>query len=227
MKEKEKKEAQKRVKSFIEEKLETEGIENLSKVLEEAKNLYFDLIKPYVKDVEQSWKPFKGNIIEDIILKAIEKSIENVGFKVIKGSKLEKSNKLTKCLSKLKRLLCINYGEFGLHMPDCDLIIYTKDCKPLAIISSKATLRERVTQTAYWSIKLKMDKITKDIKILFITLDEDGDLAIKKPAKKGRAIAEIDIDRTYVIGKDNLEESEKVKKFESFHEDLKRLFKGV
>ena len=41
--------------------------------------------------------------------------------------------------------------------------------------------------------------VTKDIKVLFITLDEDETLSIKKPAKKGRAIAEIDTDGCYIL----------------------------
>ncbi|MCX7997984.1 MAG: BsaWI family type II restriction enzyme [Leptospiraceae bacterium] len=42
------------------------------------------------------------------------------------------------------------------------------------MISSKVTLRERIAQTAYWKLKLSSDKVTKHIKVCFITLDEDG-----------------------------------------------------
>jgi hypothetical protein len=60
-------------------------------------------------------------------------------------------------------------------------IIYDpKSCKAVAIISSKATLRERVAQVGYWYLKIKGSPITKNI--------EDGDLVIKKPTKKSRAI---------------------------------------
>jgi len=223
-----KKEAQEKVRRFIKERLNQENIENLSEILKEAREMYFQLVSPYVKDVEQSWKPFKGSIIEDIILEVIEKSIKKLGLDIIKGSKLERSKNLPECLSRLKRSLCVDYGEFGMHLPDCDLVIYDKrdDCRPLAIISSKATLRERVAQTAYWSIKLKMDGVTKSIKVIFITLDEDGDLVYKSPAKKGRAIAEIDIDRTYVIGEENIQESEKVRRFERFPQEIQTFLQG-
>jgi type II restriction enzyme len=60
------------------------------------------------------------------------------------------------------------------------LIYDPKSCKAVAIISSKATLRERVAQVE--------SPVTKNIKVFFITLDEDGDLVIKKPTKKSRAI---------------------------------------
>ena len=37
-------------------------------------------------------------------------------------------------------------------------------------------------------MKIKGSPVTKNIKVFFITLDEDGDLVIKKPTKKSRAI---------------------------------------
>lgn len=91
------------------------------------------------------------------------------------------------------------------------------------MISSKVTLRERIAQTGYWKIKLGSDEITKHIKVFFITPDEDGTLTMRNPAKKGRAIVEIDTDGGYVMTEKSLEESSKVKKFERFIEDLKQL----
>ncbi|MCX7943122.1 MAG: BsaWI family type II restriction enzyme [Deltaproteobacteria bacterium] len=58
------------------------------------------------------------------------------------------------------------------------------------VISIKVTLRERIALTGYWKMKLTQDPITRNIKVLFITLDEDGTLSIKRPAKKCRAMAE-------------------------------------
>ena len=43
--------------------------------------------------------------------------------------------------------------------------------------------------------------------------------------EKGRAIVEIDLDGTYVLTEADLEESDKVKLFEHFIEDFKRLIK--
>ena len=118
----------------------------------------------------------------------------------------------------------IDYGELGAYMPDVDLIIYHPFfCKIIAVISSKVTLRERIAQTGYWKIKLGSDEVTKHIKVFFITPDEDGTLTIKNPAKKGRAIVEMDTDGGYVMTEKNLEESSKVKKFDRFIDDLKRL----
>jgi type II restriction enzyme len=123
--------------------------------------------------------------------------------------------------------LAINYGEFGLHLPDVDIIIYNpKNYRVLAVISSKVTLRERIAQTGYWKLKLLKDESTKHIKVFFITPDEDGTLKYKSPTKKGRAILEVDLDGSYILTKEDIEESSKVKLSEHFIEDLKGLVKN-
>ncbi len=118
----------------------------------------------------------------------------------------------------------INYGEWGLHLPDADIIIYDpKSLKVIAILSSKSTLRERIAETGYWKIKISQDPVTKNIKVFFVTPDEDGTLTIKDPPKKGRAIVEVDTDGSYVMSETKVQESDKVKMFDSFISDLKKL----
>ena len=90
-------------------------------------------------------------------------------------------------------------------------------------ISSKVTLRERIAQTGYWKIKLASAETTKHIKVYFVTPDEDGTLTIRKPAKKGRAIVEADTDGSYVLSETDIEASSKVKMFDKFIDDLKKL----
>jgi len=105
-----------------------------------------------------------------------------------------------------------------------DLVIYNpQDCKVLAVLSSKSTLRERIAQTGYWNLKIKNDALTKHVKVFFLTPDEDGTLTTKNPAKKGRAIVEVDTDGSYVLSETKIEESDKVKMFDKFIEDLKKL----
>jgi type II restriction enzyme len=159
----------------------------------------------------------------------IKDEVENLGLKVVDGNTLERTNSanLPRELNQVKRNLLIDYGEFGAHLPDLDIVIYNpKTLKVIAGISSKVTLRERIAQTGYWKIKLSRDPVTKDIKVFFITPDEDGTLRYKKPAKKGRAIVEIDTDGSYVMSEIEVEESKKVKMFDKFIEDLKNLIKN-
>jgi len=87
-----------------------------------------------------------------------------------------------------------------MHLPDVDLIIFDpSDGYVFALVSIKLTLRERITQTGYWKLKLSAAPVTRDIKVYFITPDEDGTMTVKKPAKKGRAIVETDTDGGYVM----------------------------
>ena len=95
-------------------------------------------------------------------------------------------------------------------------------CKVLAVISSKVTLRERIAQTGYWKLKLLSDETTRHIKVYLISPDEDGTLTKDyNPPKKAKAIIETDLDGSYILTEAELGESEKVKPFRYFIEDLK------
>jgi len=203
-----------------------EAYRHISNVLKEAKEQHG---KDFTgDDHEQSWRAFKGKNLEKLIEYIITDEVHALNLQVVNGNSLERTNgsNLSKELSVVKRNLTIDYGEFGLHLPDVDLIIYDpKTSKVVAVLSSKVTLRERIAQTGYWKIKLASDKATKHIKVYFVTPDEDGTLTIKKPTKKGRAIVEIDTDGSYVLSETNIEESDKVKMFDKFIDDLKKLLK--
>jgi type II restriction enzyme len=213
-------------------KFGTEAFKYISELLREAKEIHKkDWLKSPtpMKDHEQSWKGFKGKNLEKLIIHIIKDEVENMGLKIAKGDILErtKPENLSEELSKVKRAVSVNYGKFGLHLPDADVIIYNpKRFKIVAILSSKSTLRERVAQTGYWKIKLLRDPVTKDIKAFFLTPDEDGTLTYRKPTQKGRAIAEVDTDGTYVMSETIIEESKKVKMFDKFIKDLRSLVKN-
>ena len=208
-----------------------EAYRHISELLDEAKELHKKdwLRKPTPnKDHEQSWRAFKGKNLEKLVVYIIKDEVESLGLEIVEGSKLERtgSNSLSFELSSVKRNLLIDYGEFGSHLPDVDIIIYNpKTFKIIAVISSKVTLRERIAQTGYWKIKLSKDKVTEHIKVFFVTPDEDGTLTSKKPVKKGRAIVETDTDGSYVMSERTVEESPKVKMFDKFMEDLKNIMK--
>ena len=120
----------------------------------------------------------------------------------------------------------IDFGKFGYHLPDVDIVIYKPhDQKIIAVLSSKVTLRERIAQSGYWKLKLLSQKLTKHIKVYFITPDEDGTLIKKHPSKKGRAIVEVDLDGSYVLSEKEIEKSSKVKTFNEFIDDLKMILR--
>ncbi|HOV92616.1 MAG TPA: BsaWI family type II restriction enzyme [Candidatus Kapabacteria bacterium] len=208
------------------EKYGKEAYRHISNLLREAKaqhKLDFNGM-----DHEQSWRAFKGKNLEKLIEYIITDEVKSLGLEVVNGNLLErtKGENLSKELSLVKRNLLIDYGEFGSHLPDVDIIIYDPTTsKVVAVLSSKVTLRERIAQTGYWKIKLASDKVTQHIKVYFVTPDEDGTLTTKIPTKKGRAIVESDLDGSYVLSEVNIEESTKVKMFDKFIDDLKNLIK--
>ena len=201
---------------------------HISELLSEAKILHkkgWSKSPTPNKDHEQSWRAFKGKNLEKLILYMIEGGVHTLGLKVVDGNTLERSSqKLSEELSQVKRNLLVDYGEFGEHLPDVDIIIYDpSDCGVIAVVSSKVTLRERIAQTGYWKIKLSQDEVTRHVKVFFVTPDEDKTLNIRTPAKKGRAIVEIDTDGSYVMTEEDIEESDRVKSFDKFFIDLKNL----
>ena len=206
-----------------------DAFKHISELLREAKELHkkdWQKSPTPNKDHEQSWRAFKGKNLEKLVIHIIKDEVENLGLKIVEGNTLERknSNNLSEELNRVKRNLLIDYGEFGSHLPDVDIIIYEpKTREVIAVLSSKVTLRERIAQTGYWKIKLSQDKITKHIKVFFVTPDEDKTLSIRKPAKKGRAIVEVDTDGSYVMSEEEIQESNKVKKFDKFLIDLKKL----
>jgi type II restriction enzyme len=206
-----------------------EAYKHISELLIRAKEIHksdWDKHPTPKKDHEQSWKPFKGNALERLILYIIEDAVKSLGLKIVRGKKFEKTKpeNLPLELKRVKKNLSIDYGEFGFHLPDVDLVIYNpNDYEVLAVLSSKSTLRERIAQTGYWKIKIKNDELTKHIKVFFFTLDEDGEFIKKFPISKPRVIAEVDTDGSYVMTETRIEESNKVKLFDQFIDDLKKL----
>lgn len=220
----------KRLIAFYEEKkaqMQGDLTERLSELLNEYKEVHrrvWESSPSKGKDFEQSWKNIKGHGLEDLIVHIIEQEVGKLNLAITKGNKLgTKTTNLPNDLNKVKRHLSIDYGEHGMHLPDADLVIYEPTMsKVVAIISSKSTLRERIAQTGYWKQKLVADKLTKHIKVFFVTLDEDHDLAEEKLKSKPRAIVEVDVDGSYVLHS-QVKESAKVKKFKHLISDLRRL----
>ncbi len=203
------------------EKYGLSAYRHISKVLESLKETHKQDFKG--NDHEQSWRSFKGKNLEKLIEHVLKTELEKIGLAIENGSSLERRSEanLSVLSAKLKRQLLVDYGEYGYHFPDSDLIIYNPEtCKVIASVSVKTTLRERVAQTGYWNLKLKSQPTTKVIKVIFISPDEDNTLAQRKPAKKGRAIVEVDTDGTYVMSQTTIEESDKVKMFDKLIEDL-------
>ena len=174
-------------------------------------------------ELGSSWCVSRGDTFRERVLHMIAAPIESLGLKVVDSGKLEGS-KLMLQLDAVKRNVVIDYGEFGMQLPDADIVVYnSENSQVIAIISSKISVRESVAQTSYWKSKLLESENTTHIKVYLITPDRDKDLTRMDPAKESRVIAEIELDGTYVLTAEELEESDKVKLFEHFIEDFKQV----
>ncbi len=203
----------------------SETYRHISEILDDAKirhKKHFD--KDNKTDHEQSWRAFKGKNLEKLLIHILSKEVKELDLDLVQGHTLERAKGLSKVLDQVKRNLLVDYGELGMHLPDVDIVIYDPcDSYVLAAISIKVTLRERIAQTGYWKLKLSSSEVTKDIKVFFITPDEDGTLTVMKPTKKGRAIVEKDTDGSYVMSETPIQQSDRVKTFDRFITDLKAL----
>ena len=172
-----------------------------------------------------SWRASKGNTFRERILYMIASPLESLGLKVVKSGELEGS-KLIPQLDAVKRNVVIDYGEFGMQLPDTDIVVYNpKNSRIVAIISSRTSLREGILQIVYWKLKLLECEYTKHIKVYLIIPDTGKVLTRRNLKSKAETMAWIDLDATYVLTAGALAESDKVKLFEHFIEDFKRLLK--
>ena len=207
------------------------AFKHISAILSEAKEIHRKdfLENPTPKgDYEQSWKGVKGSALETLIDHVLKEEVNGLGLKIVAGKKFEKTKpeNLPVELQTVKKNLSIDFGEFGFHIPDVDLVIYNpKTFQVVAVLSSKSTLRERIAQSGYWNIKIKNYNLTKHIKVFFVSPDEDGNFSNGRNLGKSRAIVETDLDGAYVMTEQSVKESAKVKTFDKFIDDLKKLLK--
>ena len=202
-----------------------EAYKYIHDLLEKAQKLRYAYLAEHEpnKDKGQSWRSFIGNNFEKLLQHIITEAIESHEVKIINGSKL-KRQRLSPELDAIKENLTVNYEGFGGLLPDADIVVYNpEELRIIAVISSKTSLRERVVQTSYWKSKFLAREHSAHIKVYLITPDRDKDLTRIDPARKPRIIAETDLDGTYVLTTEELEESDKVKLFEHFIEDLKQV----
>lgn len=202
-----------------------DSYKHISDLLNEAKVIHReDFLKRKPNgDSEQSWRTTKGSSLEYLIQHIVADQVKALGLGIINGSILDKQSiKLSPELQEIKRNLVIDYGEFGMHLPDVDIVIYNpKNHKDIIAISIKSSLRDRIAQTGYWKLKLMQSDLTKHILVYFISLDEDGVLNPKNKYSKPRAIVEVDTDSCYILTQTDIRVSDNVKTFDKLIDDLK------
>jgi len=195
----------------------------VSKMFSEIKGSYKNEAIKRGKDPNMAWNSWSGHNLQKLITFIVKDFIQglNKNIGITSDDELSRKN-LNKELDKVRRNVEVFYDTHSV-VPDADIIIYNKnDCSVKMIISCKASLRERVAQAAYWKLKLKTSEITRNIKIVLVSTDNDKIFTYKdKDITKSRIIAEYELDGSYIFR--DIEESKKVKNFNQIFQDLKTL----
>ena len=196
-------------------------------IFDEIKEVYKERAAKIGKDANQSWNSWSGKNLEKLITHIIKDYIISIESRIDITSDNElRTTKLPYELDKVRRNVEIFYKKYSI-LPDADIIIYEKfSYEVIAILSCKASLRERVAQAAYWKIKLQSSKVTEKILYYLVSTDNDGDFTkIGEDIERNRIIVEEgEIDGAYIFRED-VPESEKVRKFHRIFEDMRVLFK--
>jgi type II restriction enzyme len=122
------------------------------------------------RSIDQAWRNCKGSLYEYAICRALDEILTGDAslaqkIDIIHGSKLNMDIK--------DQLIIRNWSDI---LPDVDLAIINKSCgMVVAVLSCKTSLRERLTETAFWSRELK----PKGIDIIFITTDKDEEITME------------------------------------------------
>ena len=178
-------------------------------------------------ELGKNWRAAEGDTFRERIRRMITDPIENLGMKLISRYELENNGTFSEESESIKQYLSIDYGEFNAYLPDVDFVIYTpKNSHVIVVISCIVNLKNRITEQAYWKRKLQADENSASIKYYLITADIGKTLKVVNLPTKERVIAEAELDGTYVLTAEALEESDKVKLFEHFIEDFRQVIKA-
>lgn len=176
-------------------------------------------------DANQSWNSWSGKALQGLIKFIVEDYVSSFKYPIgITDDTALRNKKLPIELDKVRRNIEIFYDSHSI-VPDADIVIYDKNSyKIIAVLSCKASLRERVAQAAYWKLKFQYNDTTKEILYYLLSTDNDGDfLEIGENISRDRVIVEYgEIDKAYIFR--NVPESDKVKNFSKIFEDFKNLF---
>ncbi len=135
---------------------------------EKIRTLIYDYYK--TRSANQAWKSCKGALYEYAVLRAFQQILNNDQ----KLSKLFFVQPYKRNDRKLDQLKISNWTDIT---PDVDIVIVDKSTNKIKIIiSCKTSLRERLTETAFWKRELEKQETTRDVKIYFVTTDKDNEL---------------------------------------------------
>jgi type II restriction enzyme len=161
----------------------------------------------YKRNYDQAWKSCKGKLYERVVYEYIKEILKKNNISYISVKMEEELGE-----SEKKSVQIHNWDTI---MPDTDLVL-EKDSRILAILSCKTSLRERLTETAFWSYMLSKSS-GNSVKIVFITTNKDDELQ----HKNNRYIIQHIVDATLITNKEKYDQF--IKTIEAKYKDKKDL----
>jgi hypothetical protein len=144
---------------------------------------------------DQSWRSASGNFYQRYVQSRINEETSKQGLLALTETELRALPQLIEFLKLPAKRRCLQSSISV--WPDNDIILVTlttsHDWRAVGIISCKTSLRERVFESAFWTLA------TRDtgIKSGFVTADLDDELAECGGNGKNRQIIETYFDRAY------------------------------
>lgn len=165
------------------------------------------------KSIANSMRPLAGNNFALWVAKVLNSYFaqKNIPLKAITGGKIKKE--LNK--SFIKKLKGSKVERD--YKPDIDIVLINNNEKPVAIISAKTTLAERIIQTINWHRYLEtLPKEISNIKIFLVTAWDTFETGVNKDRVQ-------ELDGVYVCNR-KVKEYGNIKIFSKIMDDLKKLY---
>ncbi|MEN2984143.1 MAG: BsaWI family type II restriction enzyme [Dictyoglomaceae bacterium] len=169
------------ITNFYDEITKNEYKSDYLKVLNEFESISEDKIRlildkyySNLRTKDQAWKTCKGALYEYSVFKFLT---HIVNYAPLLKNKIEIITNIKSLDIYREQIVIKNWVDI---FPDVDMLIVDKESnKVKAILSCKTSLRERLTETAFWKRELEKIKDKEAIKIFFITTDKDDELRIE------------------------------------------------
>ncbi len=151
-----------------------EALKNFDSI---AENNLRSILREYYSNQrsrDQAWRTCKGSLYEYAVFRYIQNIIKNNEMlkdkiMVIMGDEALISHK--------DQIVIRNWCDI---FPDVDILVIEKETNlVIAILSCKTSLRERLTETAFWKRELEKTRDMTDTKLVFVTTDKDNELRIE------------------------------------------------
>ena len=179
---------------------------------------------PQGRDARAAWRNWKGRSFKDLVKEQIREELlrvnerNDLALAVASDADLAPA-KEPDDLNDIRQAVYIDYGDYGKHRANFDLVIFDDRSGQLSsIVFCKTTMRERLVIPLYSAEKIRRQTGDPNLPLILVTLDEDEQL--RAPSKtKNYAIASTEFLFTYLLTP-SFQETNRIRRFSRFELDL-------